>query len=35
MTQVAPHDPAEPLVLLWRFIDLAVRVSGRCDDSSG
>ena len=33
--QVAPHDPAEALTLLWRFMALARPVFERCDDSSG
>jgi hypothetical protein len=32
---VAPADPAEALDLMWRFLDLAEPVFGRCDDSSG
>ncbi|VDC21776.1 hypothetical protein XINFAN_00639 [Pseudogemmobacter humi] len=35
MEQVAPQDSREALVLLWRFIGLAMPVFQRCDDSSG
>ena len=35
MEQIAPHDPAEALELLWRFMALARPVFERCDDSSG
>jgi tetratricopeptide (TPR) repeat protein len=33
--QVAKADPAEALDLMWRFMELANSVFGRCDDSSG
>jgi hypothetical protein len=33
--QVAKRMPAEALDLMWRFLDLARSVFGRCDDSSG
>lgn len=33
--QVAPYDAAEALELLWRFLELADPVLGRCDDGSG
>ena len=33
--QVAKRMPAEALDLIWRFLDLASSVFGRCDDSSG
>jgi hypothetical protein len=33
--QIAPHDPDEALMLLWRFMALARPVLERCDDSSG
>lgn len=33
--QVARRMPAEGLDLMWRFLDLASSVFGRCDDSSG
>ncbi|OIQ89152.1 hypothetical protein GALL_289730 [mine drainage metagenome] len=32
---VAQADPKEALDLLWRFMDLATPVFGRCDDSNG
>lgn len=35
LEQIAPHDPAEALALLWRFMGLATPVFERCDDSSG
>jgi hypothetical protein len=35
MEQIAPHDPREALILLWRFMGLATAVFDRCDDSSG
>ncbi|MBV8456406.1 MAG: hypothetical protein JO122_07300 [Acetobacteraceae bacterium] len=33
--QVATRSPAEALDLMWRFLELANGVFGRCDDSSG
>jgi len=33
--QIAPADPAEGLVLLWRFMQVATPLFERCDDSSG
>lgn len=33
--QVAKHNAAEALELIWRFMDLAEAVHGRCDDSNG
>lgn len=33
--QVAKHDAAEALDLLWRFLELAESVFARCDDSNG
>ena len=33
--QVAKHDPAEAMDLMWRFLALANDVFARCDDSSG
>lgn len=33
--QVARHDPAEALDLMWRFLALANSIFDRCDDSSG
>ena len=33
--QVGPYDAAEATELLWRFLELANPVFGRCDDGSG
>ena len=33
--QVAARDPSAALDLMWRFLELAGPVLGRCDDSSG
>jgi hypothetical protein len=35
VNQVAKCDPAEGLVLIWRFLALANSIFARCDDSSG
>jgi hypothetical protein len=35
VVQVTPHDPAEALDLMWRFLALANSIFERCDDSSG
>jgi hypothetical protein len=33
--QIAERDPSAALDLMWRFLELAAAVLGRCDDSSG
>ena len=33
--QIAPDDPAEAALLLWRFMQVATPLFERCDDSSG
>ena len=33
--QVAKSDAAEALELMWRFMEMAEAVHGRCDDSNG
>lgn len=33
--QVSPYDATEAVELLWRFLELANPVFGRCDDGSG
>jgi hypothetical protein len=35
MAHVSPTRPAEAFELLWRLIDLAPSIYGRCDDSNG
>ena len=35
INQVAKHDAAEALDLMWRFMGLAENVCARCDDSNG
>ncbi|MGO7251852.1 DUF6880 family protein, partial [Rhizobium brockwellii] len=35
MTHVVPTHPGEALELLWRLLDMAPSIYGRCDDSNG
>lgn len=35
MTHVAPTQPGQALELLWRLLDMAPSIYGRCDDSNG